>query len=285
ESFIELKKGKKNEYVKQASKTSLDSYITFLIMENKKVSKYVLRQAKISVPEGKEYTDILQAEHDYPLFKGKKIVVKPKDTNFGIGITILEKGEQKKYSKALRLAFKNSHEVLIEEFIEGIEYRFLVIGKKVHGIVERIPANIIGDGKHSIKELINNKNFIYRNLYPIKMGEYEKDFLSSQKLTFNSIPKKGRQVFLRKNTNVSTGGDAIDKTDEIPQYFKTMAVKAAASAKAKICGVDMIIPNLEQKNYSVIEINFNPALEMHAFPHEGKKRKVAKPVLDLLGFK
>jgi glutamate--cysteine ligase len=280
DSFISLEKNGKKEYVKQATKTSLDSYITFLIMENKYVSKKVLEEKGIKVPAGDIYYTEEDAISDYPKFAKKKLVVKPNSTNFGIGVAFVNPGDIETFTKKIKDAFTFDKEVIVEEFIDGPEYRFLVIGDKVEGIVHRVPANVIGDGINNIKKLVELKND-QKNIYYIKLGATEKNELKKQKLTLTSIPKKGSQIFLRTNSNVSTGGDALDFTDEIAKKYKKIAVAAAKAANAKICGVDMII---NKKNYGIIEINFNPALEMHVFPYKGKKRDLANPVLDLLGF-
>lgn len=280
DSFISLEKNGKKEYVKQATKTSLDSYITFLIMENKYVSKKVLEERGIKVPAGEIYYSEEEAISDYPRFSKNKVVVKPNSTNFGIGVAVVNQGDKEFFLQKIKDAFTFDKEVIVEEFIDGPEYRFLVIGDKVEGIVHRVPANVIGDGVNNIKKLIELKND-QKNIYYIKFGATEKNELKKQSLTLNSIPKKGEQIFLRTNSNVSTGGDALDFTDDIPKKYKKIAVEAAKAANAKICGVDMII---NKKNYGIIEINFNPALEMHAFPFKGKKRDLANPVLDLLGF-
>jgi glutamate--cysteine ligase len=102
------------------------------------------------------------------------------------------------------------------------------------------------------------------------------------------VPHENETVFLRENSNISTGGDSIDYTDEILEQYKTIAVNSAKAVGAKICGADIIIADIKQKpnqkNYSIIELNFNPALHIHDFPYQGKNRHVEKKVLDLLGF-
>lgn len=286
ENFIRLKKGKNIQYVKQATKTSKDSYVTYLIMENKHVSKYVLAQSGIKVPHGKFFSNIDEATNAYKDFADIKVAVKPNLTNFGIGISFVEPHCPEKFKQAVKEAFKHGKSVLVEEFIEGNEYRFLVIDYKTVSILNRIPANVTGDGIHNIKQLIaikneDPRNYKFFNDYYLRSGKIEAENLRSQNLTFKSIPKKGQQIFLRTNSNVSTGGDPIDVTAEIPEKYKIIAEQAAKSVNAKICGIDMIIgPN----DYAILEINFNPALQMHEYPVKGKRCKVADKVLDLLGF-
>jgi len=296
DNFIRLKKGDKVEYIKQATRTSADTYIAPLIMENKEVTKIILKEYGLSVPESLTIRSVEDAMAAYPKFVTKDIVVKPKSTNFGKGITILKKlNSQKEFLDAVQYAFKEDKTLLIEDFIEGKEYRFLVIGDEVPAILHRVPANVKGDGVHSIRELVKiknqdplrGKNYV-TPLEKINLGHVEEEFLKAQGKDFDYIPKENETVYLRKNSNISTGGDSIDYTDEISDAYKKIAIKAAQAVGAKICGADIIIKNLNEKpskdNYSIIELNFNPALHIHDYPYIGKNREVEKKVLDLLKF-
>lgn len=294
DNFISLKKGDHIEYVKQATKTSKDAYITALIMENKLVTKKVLEKNNIKVPKGGYYENIEDALGDYYKYKGNQIVVKPKSTNFGIGITIF-KGDftKEEYNRAVEIGFENDNEILIEEFIKGKEYRFLVINDEVCGILHRVPANVIGDGRSTIRELVEEKNKNplrgkgYKTpLEKISLGEAEEMFLRESNKDFDYVPLENETVYLRENSNISTGGDSIDFTDDIDDSYKEIAIKAARSVNAKITGVDMMISDIKEKvnsnNYGIIEINFNPAIHIHSYPYKGLNRKVAEKVLKLL---
>jgi glutamate--cysteine ligase len=285
ESFVRLTKGNKTEYIKQANQTSADSLISFLIMENKHITKSILRENGILVPNGEIYYNNKTAKSDYPKYVKKKIVIKPTSTNYGIAVNFAEPGDEKGFNSAVDEAFKHGKSILVEEFMDGKEYRFLVIGGKVVSVLHRIPANITGDGKHKIKDLVEMKNAdprMYKSStgYIIRLGAKEKAKLKSQKLTINSILKKGQLVFLRDNSNLHSGGDPVEVTDKMDSKYKKIAIRATKAVGAKICGVDMIIKN----SYAIIEMNFNPAMQMHDFNITGKNRHVEKAVLDLLGF-
>lgn len=292
ENFISLKKGDKLEYVKQATKTSKDTYISVLVMENKTVTKKVLAEKSVRVPRGEEFNSIEEAKIKAEKYIGAPIVIKPKSTNFGIGINIFPDGaELEDIIRAFEIAFKNDNTVIIEEFIKGKEYRFLVINDEVVGILHRVPANVIGDGKKSIKELVEVKNQdplrgkgYVTPLEKIRLEENAELFLKQQGKNIDYIPKKDEIVYLRENSNISTGGDSIDYTDDISQKFKDIAVNAAKAAGAKICGVDMMLEDYrdENTNYAIIELNFNPAIHIHSYPYKGKERKIATHVLKLL---
>lgn len=294
ENFICLKKDNKTEYVRQATKTSKDTYISVLIMENKSVTKKVLRDNNIKVPDGIEVCSIEEGINAALFYENKPIVIKPKSTNFGTGISIFSEGTSKeRIIEALKIAFKYDNTVLLEEFIKGKEYRFLVIDDKVEGILHRVPANVVGDGEKTIRELteIKNKDPLrgYHYVTPlekINLDENAELFLKVQKKTFDYVPVKDEVVYLRENSNISTGGDSIDYTDKIPEKFKNIAVQCAKAVNAKICGVDMMLEDYMDENtqYGIIELNFNPAIHIHCYPYKGTERKIGEDVLKLLGF-
>lgn len=296
DNFISLEKNGRTEYLKQATKTSLDKYITPLIMENKHVTKKILEKDGFPVPKGKRYFLKENAKSEYGKYSNMPIVIKPVSTNFGIGITTLEKGfTEEQFNSAIDFAFDHDSFILIEQFISGTEYRFLIIGDKVTAILERVPANVKGDGTHTIRELIEIKNQdpirgtgYKKPLEKIKAGTTEKEFLKAQGLNFESIPKKDQVIYLRKNSNISTGGDSIDHTDAIPDRFKKLVLNAVGSVGAVICGADLIIEDINgeanEDNCSIIELNFNPALHIHNFPAVGNNRHTEEDLLNLLGY-
>ncbi len=286
ENLIELEKDGQVELVKQATITRFDSYLTYHLLSNKHDTKTILSKTNINVPKS-FYTDdkkqaLLLAEH----LTSDLVALKPSRANFGDGISFVRRSDKLGLKKAIDNAFKCDTHILIEEFIEGFEYRFLVINNKLVGVLRREPANVIGDGTASITELIKRKN--QDKAFPkplkehIKPGPVEKAFLRAQGLDFQSILKKGQKIYLRRNSNVSTGGDAIECTKDIPKYFKNLAIEATKAIEAKICGIDMIIPNLKAKKYFILELNYNPNIAMHYYPYKGTPINPAIDVLKLL---
>jgi len=296
ENFVRFQKDGNTQYVKQATKTSLDNYASILAMENKLVTKKILEEHQIRVPKGLEYTSADAAKADFLIHQRKPVVIKPNQTNFGIGITILkENNDEETYRRSVDIAFEFDTTILIEEFIAGREFRFFVIGDEVVGILHRVPANVMGDGTKTIRELVELKNQDplrgkgYRTpLEKIQLGEAEAMFLKQQNKNFDSVPASGEMVYLRENSNISTGGDSIDFTDGIPDSYKQIAVKAAKALNVVITGLDMIIPNTSLEattdNYSIIELNFNPAIHIHCHPFQGKNRKLNEKLMDALGY-
>lgn len=294
ENFVLLSLGDHKEYVKQATKNFIDSYSTVLIMENKIVTKEVLKQQGIRVPTGEAFRSLEEAMLEYETYYDKPIVIKPKSTNFGLGITIFNREFSKEdYQKAFEMAFVHDQTVLLEEFITGKEYRFLIMGDEVVGILHRVPANVVGDGVRTIEQLVHEKNKDplrgrgYKTpLEKIQLGEAEEMFLKNHSYNWSDIPQLGKVIYLRENSNISTGGDSIDFTDEIPDSYKNLAIQSAKAAGATFCGVDMMIDDIREDatddNYSIIEINFNPAIHIHCYPYKGINRKADEKILDLL---
>ena len=295
DQFLRIEYKDKVEYVKNGNMTSKDSYISPLIMENKVVTKKILGEQGFRVPRGYEVSSLAEAVQVFNYVKNKPIVIKPKSTNFGLGISIFKHGTSSldDYSNAIKFALKEDKDILIEEFIEGTEYRFFVIEGKTEAVLLRVPANVVGDGKHTIRELVEIKNSNPLRgdakktpLKKIELGEIEKLQLAEQGLNFDSILPENEVAYLRENSNISTGGDSVDKTDAVHESYKKLAVEITDAMMAKVCGVDLIIPDITEEingeNYGVIEANFNPMMMMHIYPHSGKSRRLSLNVLKML---
>lgn len=297
DQFISLQFGEHLEYVKNGNMTSHDSYISPLIMENKVVTKKVLAKAGFNVPQSIEFTDVKSAVENFPLFENRAVVIKPKSTNFGLGISIFQQGVTNRddFAKAVEIAFREDKEIMVEDYLLGTEYRFFVLGDQTLAVLLRVPANVIGDGVHTVAELVAAKNDhplrgdgSRTPLKKIALGDIEQLQLKEQGLTVDSIPAKDQLVQLRANSNISTGGDSIDMTDEMHASYKEIAVGISKAMGAAVCGVDLIIPDLKQpaepslRSWGVIEANFNPMMMMHIFPFSGQSRRLTMNVIKML---
>lgn len=288
-STVEFKGHGNVEFVIEGNKTDRDNYIFPIITDDKYISKQEMKEAGLSVPDAilldkdMNQKDIEELVSEY---YNKKLVVKPRNTNYGTGITVFSKRASKsQILNAIEYAFKFDNNVLIEEYKKGMEYRFLVINGKVLSVCHRRIASVVGDGKSTIKELIDAKNkepWHALTGTPVKMDEPVKEYLKLQELNYQSIIPEGKRVFLRTNSNCSTGGESIDYTDIMPSKFKKIAEKAAKVFDAKICGVDIIIDDLEKDEYSIIEINDNPGYSINEWPYEGRGEKIGIAILKLL---
>lgn len=289
--FVKLSKGKRTEYVVQATKTSRDTYVFPYLVNDKEFTKQLLRTKKLNVPDGIVIEKDMLAKdinHEILKYAGKPVVIKPRTTNCGVGITVFkDKASESEIKNAVKYAFKFDDNVLIEEYAEGKEYRFVIINNKCISVVHRRNASVVGDGKKTIHELIIEKNkepwheILKRQ---IQIDEPLKIYLKGQNLSLNSIPKEGERVFLRKNSNCCTGGESIDVTEIMPDYFKKIAIKATKAFGAKICGVDILIDDMNKHKYSIVEVNDNPGIGINEWPYEGKGEKIGLEILKLLKF-
>jgi len=290
-SFFRIYNDKKEEYIYQATKTSKDVSIFPFITDNKQLVKNVLRENNINVPNGILLEENMSNNEKNILlrpFEGKSVVVKPNTTNKGTGITIFEEpATLKELKEAVNYAFKFDTKVIVEDFKKGKEYRFLVVGDECICVMHRRPASVVGDGKTSINELIKLKNKepwhgLAKRTITIDDGLIH--ILKRQGYSLKSVPPKDKRVFLRDNSNCSTGGESIDLTDKVPSEFKRIAVKAAKLFNAQICGVDFLIDNFNKFEYTIVELNDNPGIGICECPYEGKGQPIGEAILRLLGF-
>ena len=290
-NIVEHFKGNHREYIIEGNKTDRDNYIFPIITDDKYIAKQVMKAAGLCVPEAiilyksMDETDIEERVKPY---YNSKLVVKPRNTNYGTGITVFSKNADKKQiMNAIKYAFEFDDNILIEEYVKGMEYRFLVVDGKCVSIAHRRAASVVGDGKSTIQELMKEKGKESWHVLtgsPIKFEPPVEEYLKEQGLTYDSIVPKGKRVFVRKNSNCSSGGETIDYTDVIPARFKRIAEKATKAFDGKICGVDIIIDDLKSDKYAIIEINDNPGYSINEWPYEGKGEKVGVSILKLLGF-
>jgi cyanophycin synthetase len=180
---------------------------------------------------------------------------------------------------------------LVEKFLPGSDYRLLVVGNKLVAAARREPPLVVGDGVHTVRELVDKVNADPRrgdghstSLTKIKFDDIAIGRLKLQDLEPNSVPEKGRRVILRNNANLSTGGTATDVTDDVHAEVAARAIAAAQMVGVDICGVDVVCESvlkpLEEQNGGVVEVNAAPGLRMHISPSFGKGRNVGKAVID-----
>ncbi|HEL1654687.1 TPA: bifunctional glutamate--cysteine ligase GshA/glutathione synthetase GshB [Streptococcus suis] len=293
DQFLKLWHGDHVEYIKNGNMTSKDNYVIPLAMANKVVTKKILDQAGFPVPAGAEFTNKTDALRYYGQVASSAIVVKPKSTNFGLGISIFqEPASLADYEKALDIAFSEDSHVLVEEFVAGTEYRFFILDGKCEAVLLRVAANVVGDGSSTIRELVDQKNQDplrgrdHRSpLEIINLGDIELLMLEQQGYTPDTVLPEGVQAFLRGNSNISTGGDSIDMTDQMDESYKQLAADMATAMGAWACGVDLIIPDRtkpaskDEPNCTCIELNFNPAMYLHTYTYAGPGQSITPKIL------
>ncbi len=244
-----------------------------------------MKDARVPVAESKVAKTCEQAVEAYRAL-GSPVVVKPLSGTKGRGVSLNLTSENE-----VRDAYKKINStkgVIVESMVVGEEYRFLVIGNEVVAVLAKDPPNVIGDGRSSIKELVDKKNKI-RESNPrlstcsIKLDGICSSYLLKSGFTVDSVPEFDRKIYLRREGNVAVGADTKDVTDEISDAAKKIAVNAVASLPGlDWAGVDIILTKDDKANNKtvayVIEVNTNPGLGGHHYPMLGKGRDVAKMI-------
>jgi cyanophycin synthetase len=275
----------------RASMTCQTSSIGVDLAGDKDETKKLLKKAHIPVPTGEvisdeeDLRDILQ-EMSFP------VVIKPIDGNHGRGITTNIRNLEHAIA-ALHLAKTISDDVIVERFIEGFDYRFLVINYKLVAVAKRTPAMVMGDGISSIGELIEQTNTDPNRgdghekiMTKIKVDEVTENILADKKLTLKSVLPMGQILLLKDTANISTGGTSRDVTDLVHPDNVFMAERIARIMNLDICGIDVVAKDIDvpitNENGGIVEVNACPGFRMHLSPAKGLARNVAEPVMSML---
>ncbi|MEQ9485038.1 cyanophycin synthetase [Coleofasciculus sp. F4-SAH-05] len=259
---------------------------------DKEGTKQILFDAGVPVPRGTTvlYLDELDSAIEY--VGGYPIVIKPLDGNHGRGITIDIRNwdeTEKAYDRAKDI----SRAVIVERYYPGFDHRVLVINGKVEAVAQRIPARVIGDGKSTVEELIErtnrdpNRGDGHDNvLTKIIVDHTSLSVLERQGYRLDTVLRDDEVCYLRATANLSTGGIAIDRTDDIHPENVWLAERVAKIIGLDIAGIDIVTPDISQPlrdiDGVVVEVNAAPGFRMHVCPSEGLPRNVAAPVMDML---
>ena len=289
-SMVQFGWGSKQKRI-QAAETSNTSAIAEAIAQDKELTKNLLQAAGVSVPIGRVVTN---AEDAWLAAQeiGGPIVLKPRDGNQGKGVVAnIQTEQQVRAGFEVTQAFGS--QTIVERYLPGQDYRLLVVGNRLAAAARREPAQVIGDGTHTIEQLveIENKNPLRGDghataLTKIRFDDIALATLASAKLTPTYIPKIGERILLRNNANLSTGGTATDVTDDVHPDVAASAVAAAQMIGLDIAGVDIlceaIYKPLEMQGGGIVEINAAPGLRMHLKPSFGKSRPVGEDIINMM---
>ncbi|MBM3266121.1 MAG: cyanophycin synthetase [Candidatus Sericytochromatia bacterium] len=275
----------------QAALTSETSHIAVDIASDKDLTNALLREAGLPVPRGEVVTRVEEALA-VSRRMGRPVAVKPHYGNQGKGVTV-NVSDPAHVEAAFHLAREYGRSVLVEEFIKGQDHRVLVVGDRVVAVARRLPAHVIGDGRQSIKQLMEEANTDSRRgtghlkpLTKLKIDGNVVEVLQKQGCTPDSVPAEGAMVLLRSNANLSTGGTAIDLTDQIHPENAVMAVRAAKKVGLDVAGIDVVVEDISQpldkQGGAIIEVNAAPGIRMHQHPSEGEPHDVGAAIIDML---
>ncbi|WP_137894723.1 cyanophycin synthetase [Ramlibacter sp. 2FC] len=285
-SLVQFGWGAKQRRI-QAAETDSTSAIAESIAQDKDLTKKLLHAAGVPVPQGRPVGGL---EHAWATAceLGLPVVVKPQDGNQGKGVTV-NIASREHFEIAYRAA-AHYGDVMVEKYLPGHDFRLLVVGDRLVAAARREPPLVIGDGVHSVRQLVDAVNADPRrgdghstSLTRIRFDDIAVARLAVQGLEPDSVPEKGRRVVLRNNANLSTGGTATDVTDDVHADVAARAIAAAQMVGLDICGVDVVCENviqpLEEQNGGIVEVNAAPGLRMHLSPSYGKGRAVGEAVI------
>jgi cyanophycin synthetase len=276
----------------QATTTANTSIIATELASDKTATKSLLDSMGIPVPKGTTVRRLNDLEDAIADIGGYPIVLKPLDANHGKGITVDIK-DIHTAETAYEAAREFSKEIIVERYITGRDYRVLVINHQVVAVAERVPAHVVGDGKSTIKTLIDTVNADPRRGYGhenvltvITVDEMTQRMLDRRGYSLETVLPAGETCYLKSTANLSTGGTAIDCTDILHPFNAFLAERVSRNIGLDICGIDVICPDLSEPineiGGAIIEVNAAPGFRMHIAPSQGIPRNVAEPVINML---
>ncbi len=289
-SLVQFGHGKYQKRI-QATVTSETRHIAVSIASDKEETNQILGDLGLPVPKQRlvrSAEDAVRAAERL----GYPVVVKPLDANHGRGVTL---GIMT--ADDIRVAFGKAREharsVVVENFIQGMDHRMLVVDGKLIAVAKRVPGHVIGDGVSTIEQLVAIVNSDPRRgighekvLTRIELDHQAQLLMDKGGVSKDTVLEDGRRFFLRSTANLSTGGTAIDLTDVVHPDNRAMAIRAAKAIGLDVIGVDFITTDISQSyreiGGGICEVNAAPGFRMHVAPTEGKPRDVAGPVMDML---
>ena len=289
-SLVQFGWGSKQRRI-QAAETDTSSAIAESIAQDKELSKKLLLAAGVPVPRGRPVSsadDAWAAAQDI----GLPVVVKPRDGNQGKGVVVNIRTREE-VMQAYKSALEYRDDIMVESFLPGSDYRLLIVGDRMVAAARREPPLVVGDGKSSVRQLVEKVNADPRrgdghatSLTKIRFDDIALARLKEQGFDADSVPTKGARVVLRNNANLSTGGTATDVTDDVHPEVAARAVMAAQMVGLDVCGVDVVCESvlkpLEEQNGGIVEVNAAPGLRMHLQPSFGKGRDVGSAIMDTM---
>ena len=275
----------------QAAEIDTTGAIAETIAQDKELTKKLLHAAGVPVPMGRVVSDPDDA-WAAALEIGLPVVIKPKDGNQGKGVTV-NVTTREQLAAGFNAAAEFRDDVMVERYLPGNDFRLLVIGNKLVAAARRDPPHVVGDGVHTVRDLVDQVNLDPRrgnghstSLTKIRFDDIALASLAKQGLQADSVPANGQRVILRNNANLSTGGAATDVTDDVHPEVAERAIAAAHMIGLDICGVDLVCDSvlkpIEEQNGGIVEVNAAPGLRMHLSPSFGKGRAVGEAIVSTM---
>jgi cyanophycin synthetase len=292
QSFVQLGQGRYQQRIR-ATMTSRTSALGVDIAGDKKLTTSMLASAGLPVPRSEL---VRSADEAVSVARriGYPVVTKPLDGNHGRGVGLdlrTDEDVRRGFERAIRQT--RSGVVVVESFIQGNDYRVLVIDGHMVAVAQRVPAHVVGDGEHTVRELVDITNHDPRRgighekvLTRIKLDDAAEELVRRQGYELDQVPPRDAFVKLAATANMSTGGISIDRTWEADHDNIEIAEEAARVVGLDVAGIDFLTPDIcqpvRETGGAIVEVNAAPGFRMHTHPTEGDPQYVAKAVIDML---
>ncbi len=290
QSLVQLGYGRYQQRI-QATVTGRTPHIAVELASDKEETNKILAGLGLPVPRQELVQSETQAVRAAQRI-GFPVVTKPYNGNHGRGISI-RLGSDEEVAHGYNIAREHSRSVVVESFLEGDDHRLLVVNGELVAATRRTPGHVMGDGEHNVVQLIETVNQDPRRgvghekvLTRLELDAQAHKMLARAGLTPESVPERGRVVYLRSTANLSTGGTATDVTDVIHPDNREMAERAVRAIGLDVGGVDFLSKDITESyrkiGGGICEVNAAPGFRIHVAPSEGTARDVAAPVIEML---
>jgi cyanophycin synthetase len=292
QSLVQLGQGKYQRRIR-ATMTSMTPALAVDISTDKNLTIRLLGAAGLPVPRSET---VATADDAVAVANriGFPVVVKPIDGNHGRGVGLGLRDEDEVREWFPRAMAESRRKVAqVESYVTGNDYRVLVIGGRMIAVAQRVPAHVVGDGTHTVRELVEIANEDPRRgighervLTKIRVDEDAEELVREQGFEMDGVPPEGQLVKLVATGNMSTGGISIDRTLDAHEENVEIAEEAAQVVGLDVAGIDFLTPDISQPvretGGAIVEVNAAPGFRMHTHPTEGDPQYVARPAIDLL---
>ena len=291
-SLVQFGHGKYQQRI-QATITSKTTNIAVEISCDKEDTHNLLRDLGLPLPT-QELVYSAEGAIRAARRMGYPVVVKPLNANHGRGITIdISTDEEVEAAFVFAREKGTSRSVLVESLILGYDHRMLVVNGELVAVAKRVPGHVVGDGTSSIAQLVEVVNQDPRRgvghekvLTMLELDRQAEKLMAAAGYDADTVLADKEVFFLRSTANLSTGGTAIDLTDEVHPDNRAMAIRAVMAVGLDVGGVDFLTQNISQSykdiGGAIVEVNAAPGFRMHVAPSEGQPRDVAGKVMDML---
>jgi GNAT-family acetyltransferase (TIGR03103 family) len=261
---------------------SLSEFTTAVALsrcDDKRVTRRIMERAGVRVARGVAVTEDDVAEATALMREVGEVVVKPARGEQGRGITVGVTDDDG-LARAVAHALLFCPDVLVEELVAGDDLRVVVIDRQVVAAAVRRPAEVVGDGRNPVVELVRSTSRRRERATDgessIPLDDTTAEVVAASGWSMDDVPPNGERIRVRRTANLHTGGTIEDVTDRLHPEIAAASVRAATELGIPVTGLDFLVPDVAGPDYVFIEANERPGLANH------EPQPVAERFVDLL---